>query len=483
MTQAMETRSLQKVTAVWIITILVLFVASVILGIIMRFNQGSDLHLQPNTFYETLTTHGVTMIGIWAAAGLVAVNYLLSRYVKTSAGLSIFALVLTVIGVVMLWLSTYLGHFHAAWTFLYPLPLFKAWENWATPLFLYSLAVFGVAWLVWSVGMLVQILKKYSLKEAFAWQHFGSKDPEKSTPPFILISTVSLIGIILCLLTAVVLLVLFFAEIYSSGTFKNDALLMKNLTFFFGHTIANEALYLGLAAVYELMPEVSDRPKFKTTWYVALGWNCTMIFVLTAFFHHMYMDFVQPEGFQVVGQLASYFASLPAAAVTAFSVATLVYRNRIKWSLTNMLFFIGIIGWLIGGVGAVIDSTISNNIILHNTLWVPAHFHTYNAMGNVLLCLAFFWWAAHQFSGTQDTLKSHRLTIALLLVGGFGFVLMFYLGGAASVPRRFAVYPKELTVAATLASAAAWFATIYLVGMLMIFNTIIRRCTKAFSPA
>ncbi|HMN04220.1 MAG TPA: cbb3-type cytochrome c oxidase subunit I [Flavobacteriales bacterium] len=483
MTPSMETRSLKKVTAIWVIAILVLFLASIILGILMRFNQGTVLKMGNDTFYATLTTHGVTMIGIWTAAGLVGINYLLGRYVKTSAGLSIFALILTVIGVVMLWMSTFAGNFHAAWTFLYPLPLFKAWDSWATPLFLYSLAVFGVAWLVWSVGMMVQILKKYSITEIFAWQHLSGKEPEKKTPPFILISSVSLIGIILSLIVAVILLVLFFAEIYSSGTFTNDSLLMKNLTFFFGHTIANEALYLGLALVYELLPEVSGRKRFETTWYVALGWNMTMIFVLTAFFHHMYMDFVQPGGFQVIGQLASYFASLPAAGVTAFSVATLVFRNRIKWTLTNLFFFIGITGWLIGGVGAVIDSTISNNIILHNTLWVPAHFHTYNAMGNVLLCMGFFWWVAHDIAGVTDSNKSHKLTLALLLIGGFGFVLMFYLGGAGSVPRRYALYPEGLSAGATYAAAAGWFATVYLVGMVMVFSTIVSRCTKAFSSA
>lgn len=479
----MENGSLKKVTAAWTITLLTLFIASIILGILMRFSQGAQLPMQAGTFYATLTTHGVTMIGIWAAAGLVAVQYLLGRYVKTRPGLSIFALVLTAAGVVMLWTSTFVGEFHAAWTFLYPLPLYKAWENWATPLFLCSLAVFGVAWLVWSAGMLAEILRSWSLKEIFAWQHLSAKEPKKETPPFILISAVSLIGIILCLITAVVLLVLYFAEIWSGGAFKNDALLMKNLTFFFGHTLANEALYLGLAVVYELLPEVSGRPKFKTTWYVALGWNCTLVFVLTAFFHHLYMDFVQPEGLQVVGQLASYFASLPAAAVTAFSVATLVWRNRIRWSLTNLLFFLGITGWLIGGVGAVIDSTISNNVILHNTLWVPAHFHTYNAMGNVLLCLGFFWWVAHEFKGVGETFRAQRLTLALLLIGGTGFLLMFYLGGAASVPRRYAVYPPEMPMGTTLAHAAAWFATVYLAGMLLAVTTIFRGCAKAFSSS
>ena len=479
----MVTSSLKKTTAVWIILVLVLFVLAVIFGIAMRFSQGNDLSLSPVTFYTLMTTHGVTMVGIWFVAGLAGVHYLLARYVKVSARTSIFAMLLTVIGVVLLWVSTFVGSFHAAWTFLYPLPLhIVGWEQWATPVFLFSLGIMGIGWMVWTVDLLAQILKKYSLTRAFGWQHL-KKNPDFETPPFIMITTVTLIGIITCLFSAVLLLVLYFAEYFSAGSFTNDPLLMKNLTYFFGHTIINEALYLGLAALYELFPEVSGRPKFKNTWYVTLAWNCTMVFILTAFFHHLYMDFVQPVGFQFVGQIASYFSSLPAATVTAFSIIVVVFKNRIQWSIINLLFFIGVMGWLIGGVGAVIDATISNNFILHNTLWVPAHFHTYNALGNVLFSLAFFSWAANEFSNNHERNKYDMIKIILLLVGGVGFVLMFYLGGADSVPRRFSMYPPEFTSAALWASAGAWFAIAYLLAILLMLFNIVRKCIKVFLPA
>ena len=479
----MVTSSLKKTTAVWIILVLVLFVLAVIFGIAMRFSQGNDLSLSPVTFYTLMTTHGVTMVGIWFVAGLAGVHYLLARYVKVSARTSIFAMLLTVIGVVLLWVSTFVGSFHAAWTFLYPLPLhIVGWEQWATPVFLFSLGIMGIGWMVWTVDLLAQILKKYSLTRAFGWQHL-KKNPDFETPPFIMITTVTLIGIITCLFSAVLLLVLYFAEYFSDGSFTNDPLLMKNLTYFFGHTIINEALYLGLAALYELFPEVSGRPKFKNTWYVTLAWNCTMVFILTAFFHHLYMDFVQPVGFQFVGQIASYFSSLPAATVTAFSIIVVVFKNRIQWSIINLLFFIGVMGWLIGGVGAVIDATISNNFILHNTLWVPAHFHTYNALGNVLFSLAFFSWAANEFSNNHERNKYDMIKIILLLVGGVGFVLMFYLGGADSVPRRFSMYPPEFTSAALWASAGAWFAIAYLLAILLMLFNIVRKCIKVFLPA
>lgn len=476
----MESLKTRKITSVWIVIVLALFIVAIILGILMRLNQGTIIQQSPVTFYGNMTTHGLTMIGIWFVAGMAAVNYLMERYVKTSYGVNLFALICTIIGVLMLWSSTFIGHFHAGWTFLYPLPFKVAWAQWATPVFLSSLVVLGVGWLVWSVSLMSQILKKYTLSQAFAWQHF-KKNPAVETPPFILITMVTLVGVIACLLAAVLLLVLLFAEYFSNGSFVNDALLLKNLTYFFGHTIANEMLYLGLAVIYELFAEVSGRPKWKTTWYVAVAWNLSLVFILTAFFHHLYMDFVQPEGLQIIGQLASYLASLPAAGVTVFSILVAVYRTKINWSLTNLLFFIGVAGWVIGGLGAVIDATISNNFVLHNTLWVPAHFHTYNAMGNVLFSLGFFHWFAHKFDVGIYKDKNAMLKLTLILFGGIGFLLAFYIGGADSIPRRYSNYPPEFTMAAPLATVAAVFATFYLLAILLFFLNITKKCIKIMS--
>lgn len=476
----METIKSKKITAVWIITVLALFVVSIVLGILMRLNQGEIIEQTPIAFYVNMTTHGLTMIGIWFVAGMAAVNYLMQRYVKTSHMANVIALILTIIGVLLFWTTTFIGKFHAGWTFLYPLPFKVMWAEWATPLFLIALTVLGVGWLIWSLSLMTQLLKKYSIPQAFAWQHLKG-NPDIETPPFILITMITLVGIITCLIAAVVLIILFFAEYFSKGDFVNDALLMKNLTYFFGHTIANEMLYLGLAVIYELFPEVSERPKWKTTWYVALAWNLTLVFILTAFFHHLYMDFVQPEGLQIVGQLASYLASLPAAGVTVFSVIVAVYKTKIKWSLINLLFFIGIAGWVIGGLGAVIDATITNNVLLHNTLWVPAHFHTYNAMGNVLFSLAFFYWFSTQFSESNNSKNFTKLTLTMLLIGGTGFLFAFYIGGADSVPRRYSNYSAVFSNAKLMATMGAAFATVYLTAILIFFFNISKRCLKILS--
>lgn len=170
----------------------------------------------------------------------------------------------------------------------------------------------------------------------------------------------------------------------------------------------------------------------------------------------IHMDFVQPEGLQIVGQLASYLASLPAAGVTVFSILVAVYRTKINWSLTNLLFFIGVAGWVIGGLGAVIDATISNNFVLHNTLcgfqrifiptmrWAMCYLVLASSIGLLINLM----WASIRN-------KNAMLKLTLILFGGIGFLLAFYIGGADSIPRRYSNYPPEFTMAAPLATVAA----------------------------
>ncbi|KXK39270.1 MAG: cbb3-type cytochrome c oxidase subunit I [Saprospiraceae bacterium] len=467
----------KKITSLWIITVLILFVVAIILGLLMRFNQGGNIKLDPVTFYTDMTIHGLTMIGIWFVAGMAAVNYIMERYVRTSYKANLIAYIMTVVGVLMLWGAGFIGKFHAGWTFLYPLPFKIMWEQWATPLFLYALLVLGVGWTIWTVSLMISLLKKYTLSQVFAWQHFKrDAKPEVETPPFVLISMISLVGVLSCLITAAALDFLLLTEYYSNGGFINDALLMKNLTYFFGHTLANEMLYLGLAVIYELFSEVSGRPKWKTSWYVAYAWNLTLFFVLFAFLHHMYMDFVQPETLQIIGQLASYLASIPSTGVTIFSILVAVYGTKINWNLANLMFFIGTAGWVSGGIGAVIDATISNNFLLHNTLWVPAHFHTYNALGNVLFSLGFFYWFSFQLKDGIIKDKHSMLKILLIVIGGIGFLAAFYFAGADSVARRYANYPEEMASGKFWATFGGTFATIYLLGIILFIGGILKRC-------
>ncbi len=457
----------------------VLFPILILLGIYLRTVQAGGLTGLQSWFYPLMTLHGVGMVGVWYVASMASVSDVLSRHVTPSALIGRIALIGTLIGVVLLLACVFLGRFAAGWYFLYPLPFKGEWPAWSTVIFLLSLTVLGATWLIWSLDLLRAIAKRYTLSQALGWHYLAGRS-EPVLPPAVLITTVSLIAGVAALLSGVIVLALYYIELLA-GT-ANDALLMKNITFFFGHTLVNLSMYLGVAVVYEVLPAYAGRP-WKTNRIVAISWNCVLLIVLFAYFHHLYMDFVQPGILQTIGQVASYASAIPAAVVTIFGALLLVYRARMRWNLASLLLYLGLAGWAIGGVGAVIDSTISANLRLHNTLWVPAHFHTYFLAGLVFMVVGYFYHRCQEMAELPESAGVQKLAIVLMVIGAYGLFAAFYFAGAYSVPRRYAAYPAELAYGATYAAAGAASASAFLLGFILYLAETGKRWLKAVRAA
>ena len=472
---------LTHVTLVWVLTALVLFPILAILGLLMRTQQGGYFQtVPPEYFYAIMTLHGLGMVGLWFVAGMAVLSVLLASYVKPTVAVSWVAFAATLIGVVLLLAATLVGRLGVGWYFLYPLPFYSGgtWPAWATAALFAALAIMGVGWTLWAGDLLLAIARRYRFSHALGWQYFsGAATPE--VPPIIIIATVSFIGVLAGLVAAVVILALVGVEQLAGG-FRNDALLIKNLTFYFGHMLVNITMYFGVAMVYEVLPAYTGRP-WKTNTLVVVAWNLVLFLVMFAYLHHLYMDFAQPQWLQVTGQLSSYLISVPAAVVTIFSTLVLIYGSSMRWRLPSLMLFLGVMGWAIGGVAAVIDSTVAVNTHFHNTLWVPAHFHTYYILGVVLMILGTVFHLLTELSKVPESGTLTRAIVGTVGVGGYGFVLMFYLAGVAGVPRRYSIYPGEVAVGTLYAKISLIFITVLLIGALIYIWETGKRCVKAFS--
>jgi cytochrome c oxidase subunit 1 len=474
-----EIAKFRRMTLIWGATALVLLPILALLGYFMRlFQSGAFPKIRPEWFYAVLTLHSLGMVGTWFVGAMAGVSFLLLKYTRPNLAVSKFSYWGTLLGVVLLIVCTLGGLFGTGWYFLYPLPLMSqnVWHPWATLMFFIALAILGVCWTVWTLDILRAIAQRYSLGAALGLNYvLGRAGPE--VPPMVLITTVSLIVAVAGFVAAVIVIALFAARALGVNV---DPLLMKNLTFFFGHVLVNITMYLGVAMAYELLPTYAGRP-WKTNRVVALAWDSVLFLILFAYFHHLYMDFAQPELVQKFGQIVSYGLAVPAGVVSIFGSLALVYAARMRWTLASTLIFLGIMGWGVGGIAAVIDSTIEVNFHFHNTLWVPAHFHTYYLMGVVLMILGFIDHAGKEISGLEETPWRSKLTVILLLIGGYGFLSMFYWAGAHSVPRRYAIYPPEVAEGTTYARISVGFISVLLLGILLYLWETGKRCLKALS--
>jgi cytochrome c oxidase subunit 1 len=125
-----------------------------------------------------------------------------------------------------------------------------------------------------------------------------------------------------------------------------------------------------------------------------------------------------------------------------------------------------LIGWVVGGVGAEIDASVPFNVHLHNTLWVPAHFHTY-LLGGCLLFILGWVFLLLESRSEHSTSKLVRWLIFTLSFGGMMvFLSGFYFGGATGVPRRYATQPPPGPLIAQFATIGA---IIMLVGFTLAF--------------
>lgn len=192
---------------------------------------------------------------------------------------------------------------------------------------------------------------------------------------------------------------------------------------------------MAVIGVYEILPRYTHRA-WKANRLFYLAWVLSTVFVLIVYPHHLLMDFAMPVWALVLGHVISWLSGLPVLLVTAFGALTNVYRSGLRWDAAAGLVFIGVAGWAIGVIPAIADGTIAINSVMHNTQWVPGHFHTYLLLGMMAMTLGFMTYMA----GPKSPYGVAPTAVWLFLAGGIIFVLAFLAAGSISVPRRYAVH-------------------------------------------
>jgi cytochrome c oxidase subunit 1 len=417
-----------------------------VLGLIMRLTQATVLGLSPAWFYRLMTLHGIGMITGVLLAMMGALWYVLHGSVPLRPGRMLVTYGLTLAGVLAVLVATLVGGFGAGWTFLPPLPFYAAgqWSVWSESLFFVGQLLVGTGFCVYCVDVLEQTTTAYGGLARTLGLHFLRGRDEKAPPPQAIAATVVAIdGLISCAVGSTILVGLL-GRTYDSKV-GIDALVAKNLVYFFGHSIANLTIYLGAAAIYVLVPRYAGRP-YETTKVFVAGWLGSLVFIATAYSHHLYMDFVQPTWADIISGVASYGALIPVAVITIYSMTMLIWGSRYRWTLASTLLYVGFSGWAIGGVGAVIDSLIPINFRLHNTTWVVAHIHTYLILTVVVWGLAFLAHLLERDAEQTSSWAARTWTVGLILVGGYGLTGTWFVGGTLGIPRRYAIQPPGTSV-------------------------------------
>lgn len=440
----------------YIITSVALFILMMLLGLTMRMGQATWLPVPPDHFYRFLSMHGAGMVGTTGLVTTAVMWYFLRKYVALHLWAFTTNYVLFMLGALCIIFAIFVDGYGALWTFLYPLPVqsMGLWTPDAAALFMVGYLLIGVGMLVFYLDAAAAIIKVHgNLARALGlqWLFGGSIDPDH--PKAVVASTMVIIANTLGILAGAVVLVMGLVNIYLPEMALN-ALVTKNLIYWFGHMYINATIYMGAIAVYELLPRYSGRP-YPISRPFLWSWAASCVFVIVVFPHHLLMDYAQPRWAMMLGQVVSWGAGFPVFLVTVYGALTNIHRSNMRWTSPSRLLILAMFGWAAGIVPAMLDGTIAINKVMHNTQWVPGHFHFYILLGVLPMALAVMFHVIGRNADAPPNSGGDKLGFPVFFIGGLIFVFSFLDAGRLSVARRMATHLPQWTATDATGSIGA----------------------------
>src|SRR5512147_922165 len=356
-----------------------------ILALLVTATRWQAIHLlSPDWFYLVLTAHGLNMLVFWIIFFEIAVLYFcastLLRCRLAAPGMAWLAFVLMVAGAIVNNYSVTRGDSSVMFTSYAPMG--------AHPTFYLGLILFAVGALIACFvffGTLVVAKREKTFQGSVPLVTFGA-------------ITAAIIAVFTIASGAIILIPTF---LMSVGIVKEvDPLVYRTIWWAFGHSsqqinvAAHISIWYAIAAICFGAKPMSER--------VSRGaFLLYILFLQLASAHHLLADPGLSTGWKVVNtSYFMYFAvlasmihglTIPGAMEVAqrkkgFTKGLFEWLRKAPWG--NPVFsgvFISLIGFgFLGGISGVMMGTEQLNMIIHNTIYVPGHFHATVATGTTL---------------------------------------------------------------------------------------------------
>jgi len=424
---------------------LVSFVAlglGALFGIIQALHRTNILRVIDSAdYYTVLTAHGVLLVIVFTIFFLVGLyQWAITRSLNRPAENITFTrawLGLMSLGSVLTGGTILLGFFDdiavsadVLFTFYAPLQ--------AHPLFYTGLAVFLIG--TWLAG--VDWFRSY-----LAWRR---DNPGERIPlqTFMVLTTMVMWYIATI---GVAVSVLFFLLPWSLGLIDTvNPLLTRTLFWFFGHPVVYFWLLPAYLLWYTVLPKIAGGRLFSDP----LARVVFVLFVLLSTpvgIHHQYLDPGIAEGFKFIAMTNTMFLLLPSL-LTAFTVVASIEHGARQRGGTGLFGWLKALPWrdpaftgmtlaglmfAAGGFSGMINAGMNINYLVHNTLWVPGHFHLTVGTAVALTMMAGTYWLWPQL--TNRPLFSRPIALAQVLIwfGGMGLMSnAMHVSGLFGIPRR-----------------------------------------------
>ena len=387
-------------------------------------------------YYQGLTLHGVINAIVLTTFFAVAFGHVtITFYLKTEPNLKLMWLSFTLMlsGTLMAAWAIVAGKASVLYTFYPPLK--------AHPLF-----YLGTALLI--VGSWIPFFNW-----AVMYNRWKNANLSIKTPLAILGTLINFTIWFVCTL-AVAYEVLVLLIPWSMGWTKGvNVTLARTLFWFFGHALVYFWLLPAYVMFYTILPKMAGG-KLYSDLAGRIALFLFLLFSIPVGVHHQFSDPGITQGVKFFQGFLTYGVAIPSF-ITAFTLAaSLEYAGKLRGSTglfgwmgklpyfdeTKYLFayFIcGLILFIFGGVTGIVNASYSLNSVIHNTAWLPGHFHMTVAGPVFLAIVGMSLYLYSTMSGKKVFMGKVATIIPYLwLIGVLIFSFGMSWGGLRGEPRR-----------------------------------------------
>lgn len=385
------------------------------------------------TYYQGLTVHGVFNAIIFTFAftnGFLALTTSRALARPLNGLLLKLALWILVVGWLMAAWAIGTGKASVLYTF-YP-PLQAHWSYYL------GLALVVISTWVTSANLIMALN---------AWRR---ENPGKRVPLLAFISVATYVMWDIASVGIAIEVVVFLLP-WSLGLIGGaDPLLSRTLFWYSGHPIVYFWLLPAYVSWYAMVPRHAGGVLFSDS-VTRVVFVLFLVLSIPVGFHHQYADPGITNNMKAVHAVLTFGVFFPSM-VTAFSVMYALEvggRRRGATGLVNWFFkldwknpalvaqVLAMLGFMLGGVTGLINASFNLNQVVHNTAWIPGHFHLTVGTAVTLSFFGIAYWLVPYLTGKE--LFSRDLALAQAWFYFIGVLILargLISGGLDGMPRR-----------------------------------------------
>lgn len=463
----------KRIGILYLISMLTFFTVGVTFGFLMRLeliSPGKTI-MEPQTYNQIFTLHGVIMIFLFIIPGIPAVfgNFFLPILIGARdvafPRLNLLSWWLYILGGLIALVSLFLpgGPADTGWTFYIPYSV-RTSTNVIPALI--GAFILGFSSILTGLNFITTVHRlrapgmSWFKMPLFAWSLYATG--------WVQILATPIVGITLLL----VAIERWFGVGIFDPALGGDPILYQHLFWIYSHPAVYIMILPAMGVISEIIPVFSRRTIFGYK-FIAFSSIAIALFGSLVWAHHMFTVGMSNTAMWIFS-LLTFLVAIPSA-IKVFNWVSTLYKGSIELEPPMLFALSFIFNFTIGGFTGLMQGALALNIHIHDTSFVVAHFHyvMFGGTGFGIFAALHHWFP--KMFGKMYNKRVVKISWLLLFIGFQLLYFPLFVAGYLGMPRRYYDYLPEFHIWHFISTIGSW---ILITGLTIMFTNLIYALKK-----